>query len=139
VACESTAAACARAATERNGIAVAARGQAGTHGLVTVERDVGDLSGVLTRFLVVGPSGAFVENAATNDPTYRRLWLVEDDGKLEPATYVGRGARFDEIVVGPSRVALVVTTSARRPGPKAKSLALGYVPWSPRTPIVRVK
>ena len=139
VACESTAAACARAATERNGIAVAARGQAGTHGLVTVERDVGDLSGVLTRFLVVGPSGAFVENAATDDPTYRRLWLVEDDGKLEPARYVGRGARVDEIVVGPSRVALVVTTSARRPGPKAKSLALGYVPWSPRTPIVRVQ
>ncbi len=139
VACDSTAAACAQAGRTRDGIAIAARGQAESYGLVTVARDVGDLSGVLTRFLVLGRAGAFVENVSAHDPTYRRLWLVERDEKLEPARHAGSGARFDEIVVGGSRVALVVTTSPRRPAPKAKSLALGYLPWSPRTPLVRVQ
>lgn len=139
VACESTAAACGRAARDRDGIAIAARGQAEPYGLVTVERDVGDLSGVLTRFLVLAPAGAFVENVAGDDPTYRWLWLTETDEKLELARHSRRGARFDEIVVGGSHVALVITTSPSRPGPKARSLALGHLPWSPRTPIVRVQ
>jgi prephenate dehydrogenase len=139
VACDSTAAACGRAARDRDGVAIAARGQADPHGLVTVARDVGDLSGVLTRFLVLGPAGAFAAEAAEGDPTYRWLWLTETDEKLEPSKRSEGGARFDEIVVGGSHVALVVTTSPRRPGPKAKTLALGHLPWSPRTPVVRVQ
>ncbi len=91
VACESTAAACARASHDRNGIAIAARGQAESYGLVTVERDVGDLSGVLTRFLVLAPAGAFVENVSAGDPTYRWLWLTERDEGLEPARRSRRG------------------------------------------------
>ncbi len=138
VACDSTAAACARAGRERDGIAIAARGQAEPFGLVTVERDVGDLSGVLTRFLVLGRAGAFVENVGENDPTYRWLWLLESDERLAPARRRRHGARYDEIVVGGSRLTMVVTTSARPPAPKAKALPLGHLPWSPRTPIVRV-
>jgi len=139
VACDSTAAACARAGRDLDGIAIAARGQAEPYGLVTIERDVGDLSGVLTRFLILARAGTFVEKETAEDPTYRRLWLVERDEKLEPARKARLGPRFDEIVVGGSHIALVITTGSRRPGPKEKSYFLGYLPWSPRTPIVRVR
>lgn len=134
--CDSTAAACARAAANRDGIALAARGQAVQDGLVTVERDVGDLSGVMTRFLVLGLAGAFAGDAAENDPTYRWLWLVASDEELVPPS--AAGPRFDEIVVGTSHLALVVTTSPASPAPGAGALPLGYLPWSPRTPVVRV-
>ena len=80
IACDSTTAACSRVAAERRGIALAAQGQGERYGLSVLERDVGDLAGVVTRFLVIGRNGAFAEQDVADDPTYRSLWLMRSTG-----------------------------------------------------------
>ncbi|HVM54490.1 MAG TPA: prephenate dehydrogenase/arogenate dehydrogenase family protein [Acidimicrobiales bacterium] len=122
--CDSTIAACAAAAADPTVAALAPSGRE-LDGIVTVERDVGDLSGVLTRFLLVGRGGTFGDDVA-DAHVARDLWLVEDDG-----------ARFEERIVGTMGRALVVTTGAGDAQP-AGGVFLGRIPWSPRTPIVRV-
>jgi prephenate dehydratase/prephenate dehydrogenase len=135
IACDSTAAACTIVADRRAGIALVAQGQGVLYGLVLLERDVGDLAGVVTRFLVVGRPRTFVEGDAPDDPTYRSLWLLRG-GAAAAASLAG--PRFDETIVGPSGIALVVSTHDE-PAPRHDALPLGRIPWSPRTPIVRVK
>lgn len=106
-------------------------------GLVTLEREVDDLPGSLTRFLIVGPSGAFGEAVGGARPTLRRVWVGAGlrEGSLAAT---GNGARLDELLLDDAGRFLLVSSG---PGP-APSFAdrerfLGEIPWSPRTPVVR--
>ncbi len=134
---ESTASACVEVTRRGEGIALAASVSAAGAGLATVATNVGDLAGVLTRFLILGAEAAFGE--AGDAALVRALHLVGED--LAAARRRGQGSRdlgnprFDEVIVGKDGQALLVTTE---PLEDAGGVYLGRLPWSPRTPIVRV-
>lgn len=121
---DSTVAAIAEVASDPTLVVLAPSGREQLGGVVTIERDVGDLSGVLTRFLLIGRAGTFADDIG-DVHVARDLWLVADGD-----------TRFEERIVGTLGRGLVVTTADTEPVPGA--LHLGRIPWSPRTPIVRV-
>ncbi len=134
--CPSTADALGRLlAADGPAIALAASGAETDHPLVhVVEREIDDLSGSITRFLIVGPPGAFDEHRDGSDPTLRTIVLAPSVASI--ASLVGRGPGFDELLTDAGGNCLWVTSRPVSGLPDGVR-DLGAVPWSPRTPVVR--
>ena len=99
-----------------------------------VEREIDDLSGSITRFLIVGQPDAFDEHRDGSDPTLRRIVLSPSVPGI--AHLLGRGAGFDELLTAADGACLWVSSQSIADLP-AEVRDLGSVPWSPRTPVVR--
>ncbi len=134
---ESTAAALEHAAAhEGPAVALAGVDKGAAQGLHVVEREIDDLSGSITRFLVIGDTGAFGDPNPGSQPTLRQLWV--GDGASSPVPLLG-GAGFSELLADAEGRWLLVT-SLEAPGPESATggaMRLGTLPWSPRTPVVR--
>jgi len=134
---DSTAAALGLAAeAEAPAVALAGAGKGEALGLAVAERDVDDLSGSITRFLVVGRGEAFGELGDGSVPTLRRVWVGRTIAAALPLL-AGGGAGFDEFLVDAEERWLLVSSRDADPGSAPAAVPLGAVPWSPRTPVVR--
>ncbi len=100
------------------------------------EREVDDLSGSITRFLVVGQGGIFADFSPEFTPTMRALWL--GSGQVPPQCLAPGSASFDEILSDDSGNFLWITSRALTAEAVPSLRLLGRAPWSPRTPVVRV-
>ncbi|MEZ5281277.1 MAG: prephenate dehydrogenase/arogenate dehydrogenase family protein [Acidimicrobiales bacterium] len=135
----STAEACDAAATAGDAVAIARAGLKLPPALKVAEREVDDIAGALTRFLVIGRNGSFGDLIGGSDPTLRTLWIARNraliDGLVDDV-----GPAFDEVITSPSGQVLLVTSREEQPdGPMPDGLrTLGRVPWTPRTPLVRL-
>lgn len=135
--------------------AVALGGAGLAHGdLHVIEREVDDLSGSITRFIVVGAPGEFSPQRDGSDPTLRSVFIgaqVADALPLLP----GARAAFAELLTDDAGRFLLISSPAPapsdpagrsgrpdpagRPAPEPPRVRLlGTLPWSPRTPVVRV-
>ena len=134
--CASTADALGRLlACDGPAIALASSGAEADHPFVhVVEREIDDLSGSITRFLIVGQPGAFDEHRDGSDPTLRGIVLAPSVAAIAPL--VGRGPGFDELLTDADGNCLWVTSHPVADLPDGVR-DLGVVPWSPRTPVVR--
>lgn len=131
---DSTAAALERAARAPGpALALAGAGKGDGLGLHVVEREVDDLSGSITRFLVLGTDGAFGDLGGGSQPTLRRVWI---GGETPSAlALLSGGAGFDELLADDAGRWLLISSRDVAAAPGAT--LLGDVPWSPRTPVVR--
>jgi prephenate dehydratase/prephenate dehydrogenase len=119
----------------RPAVALAGAGQGANLPIRVARREVDDLSGSITRFLIVGDAAAFGESAVGSDPTVRSLWVGDSVSDLI-RLLEGGGAAIDELVRDDDgRFLLVSSRAPDQVGVGARFL--GQVPWSPRTPIVR--
>lgn len=140
VACDSTTEALALVAAAGAGeamVALAGAERGAALGLRVAEREVDDLSGSITRFLILGPPAAFGDLVGGSDPTLRTISV---SASLDPvlAQINRHEAAFDELLTSPEGECLWITSrpiDAEAPGLRH----LGRVPWSPRTPVVRVE
>lgn len=116
-------------------LAIASSGAEVDHPSVhVVEREIDDLSGSITRFIVVGAPDAFDAHSDGSDPTLRRIVLAPSVQTI--ASRLGRGPGFDELLTDADGNCLWV--SSRRQDDLPPGVRdLGAVPWSPRTPVVR--
>jgi prephenate dehydratase/prephenate dehydrogenase len=123
------------AAGEVTGVAIAGSGRAQTHAeLKVAEREVDDLSGSVTRFLIVGAPDSFGPFVGGSDPTLRSVTIGRTGGL---PTLGGGEASYEEILLdGAGQFLWVTSTEPGSQGPHSRYL--GRVPWSPRTPVVRV-
>lgn len=123
------------ALVERSAQPSVALGGAGLDGALRVaEREVDDLAGSITRFLVVGIEGGFAAPRDGSDPTLRSLWIGADLGAMAALLPAG-GAAYSEVLTdADGRFLLVSSSGSAAAGP---ARLLGTVPWSPRTPLVR--
>ena len=164
--CTSTAEACRLVQSSGTGIALAAAGLGDEFALDLARANVGNLAGALTRFLVVGRADTFGPPVRV-DATFRSVWIVGptvaapnpacrlDESSVRPGDEVGPaavdavvanrlgegsadGARYDEVLRGPSGALLVISTRADRLDGVTDARFLGTIPWSPRTPLVVV-
>ena len=136
VPCDSTAAALERAASaETPAIALAGVGKGEALGLRVLEREVDDLSGSITRFVILGDRDAWGAFAGGSRPTLRRLWVGDDPA--DAIALLGGGAGFDELLTDADGRWLLVSSRSDAPAVPPGAHALGAVPWSPRTPVVR--
>jgi len=132
---ESTAAALERAArADAPALALAGAGKGDALGLSVVEREVDDLSGSITRFLVIGTDGAFGDLGGGSQPTLRRVWIGSETADALPL--LSGGAGFDELLADAEGRWLLISSRSAEEGSGSATL-LGEVPWSPRTPVVR--
>jgi len=99
-----------------------------------VEREIDDLSGSITRFVIVGRPDAFADHRDGSDPTLRRIVVAPSVGSI--ASLIGRGAGFDELLTDSSGQCLWVSSQSVS-DLQPDVCDLGSVPWSPRTPVVR--
>lgn len=106
--------------------------------LRVVEREVDDIAGSITRFVIIGQPGRFGPMRGGSDPTLRSLWLTPDAARLH-FVLTAAGPAFDEIVTASTGHVLLVSSRDRWPAAELDSevLSLGRIPWSPRTPLVR--
>lgn len=119
----------------RPAIAIASSGAEADHPSVhVVEREIDDLSGSITRFLIVGRPGVFDTHRDGSDPTLRSIVLAPSVASI--AHLIGRGVGFDELLTDPDGQCLWVSSHPASDLP-AGVRGLGEVPWSPRTPVVR--
>ncbi len=119
----------------RSDEAAVALGGVGLEGALQVaEREVDDLSGSITRFLVVGEEGVFAPQRDGSDPTRRSVWIGADAADVVPLLPTG-GAAYSEVLTDAEGRFLLVTSSAAVAEGRARRL--GVLPWSPRTPLVR--
>jgi prephenate dehydratase len=155
--CTSTAEACRLVQSSGTGIALAAAGLGDEFALDLARANVGNLAGALTRFLVVGRADTFGPPVRV-DATFRSVWIVgppiagaplSDSSTREVGAGGGvsvsrlgegsaDGARYDEVLRGPSGAMLVISTRADRLDGVTDARFLGTIPWSPRTPLVVV-
>jgi prephenate dehydratase/prephenate dehydrogenase len=146
--CTSTAEACRLVQSTGAGIALAAAGLGDEFALDLARANVGNLAGALTRFLVVGRADTFGPPVRV-DATFRSVWIVGPPvaGSGSAGAGVGLrrlgegsadGARYDEVLRGPSGAMLVISTGADRLDGVTDARFLGTIPWSPRTPLVVV-
>jgi prephenate dehydratase/prephenate dehydrogenase len=146
--CTSTAEACRLVQSTGAGIALAAAGLGDEFALDLARANVGNLAGALTRFLVVGRADTFGPPVRV-DATFRSVWIVgppvADSGSAGAGVGLRRlgegsadGARYDEVLRGPSGAMLVISTRADRLDGVTDARFLGTIPWSPRTPLVVV-
>ena len=104
-------------------------------GLRVAEREVDDLSGSITRFLVIGAEGEFAPQRDGSDPTLRTAWIGRDAAEVAALLPVGESA-FTELLTDQEGRFLLV--SSRSAGARFEGVRLlGTLPWSPRTPLVR--
>jgi hypothetical protein len=89
----------------------------------------------VTRFLIVGAPDSFREFVGGSDPTLRSITIGRAGGL---PTLGGGKASYEEVLLDDQGQFLWVTST--EPGPVAgpDTRYLGRVPWSPRTPVVRV-
>ena len=138
VPCDSTVAALERVANSAEpAVGLAGPDQAGTLGLKVAERDVDDLSGSITRFLLLGLPDTFGAVQGGSDPTVRSIW-VGNRAADALAAIAGEGPAFDELLTDAEGRCLWVTSRTFADGVPASGRFLGRAPWSPRTPVVRV-
>lgn len=134
--CSSTAEACARVRETGSGVALAAAGLAEEFDLSLARASVGNLAGALTRFLVLGLEGSF-DPPPRSDAILRSVWI--GDHSLVRLLESREGGRFDEVLQGPSgRTLLVSTVSPSEVHDNHGARLVGFIPWSPRTPLVVV-
>ena len=126
----STAAACEIAASDPECVALADPQLAAAGGLIVVHNDVGDLAGVVTRFLVFTRSEGAGEPADANS-TWRYLYLVGGDAQVDRPE-----SAYMEVVTGAEGLSMLIS-SAELSLPDGTRY-LGRVPWAPRTPVTRV-
>jgi prephenate dehydratase/prephenate dehydrogenase len=139
--CTSTAEACRLVQSSGTGIALAAAGLGDEFALDLARANVGNLAGALTRFLVVGRADTFGPPVRV-DATFRSVWIVGPGAVGPGGAGLGEGsvdgARYDEVLRGPSGAMLVISTRADRLDGVTDARFLGTIPWSPRTPLVVV-
>lgn len=135
----STAESCDRAAEAQDAVAIARAGIELPPELKVAEREVDDIAGALTRFLVIGRAGSFGDLVGGSDPTLRTLWIARSRELIDDLTD-SLGPAFDEIITSPSGQVLLVTSRESEPeGALPEGVrTLGRVPWTPRTPLVRL-
>ncbi|MFD1721291.1 prephenate dehydratase domain-containing protein [Amnibacterium endophyticum] len=102
--------------------------------LRVAEREVDDLSGSITRFLVVGVEGEFAAQREGADPTLRSLWVGGSAADAVALLPTG-GAVYSEVLTDADGRFLLVSSGTNAEAGAARRL--GVLPWSPRTPIVR--
>ena len=132
---DSTAAALEQAiASDVPAVALGGAGLA-TGDLHVAEREVDDLSGSITRFVVIGAPGEFAPQRDGSDPTLRSVRIGARAADALPLL-TGAGAAFAELLTDDAGRFLLISsaTGEERPGVRL----LGTLPWSPRTPVVRV-
>lgn len=139
--CTSTAAALEQVASgELRGVALAGA-ESRVAGLRVAEREVDDLAGSITRFLLLGPPGGFGDPAIGSDPTLRSVVVAASLHDIAPAL-TGTTPSFDELLRDADGRVLWITSRALDHDALAELGAgvvhLGRAPWSPRTPVVRV-
>ena len=105
-------------------------------GLRVLEREVDDLSGSITRFIILGAPDAWGDFAGGSRPTLRRLW-VGDSIADATALIAAGGAGFAELLSDADGRWLLVTSRTEDDVVAGGARALGALPWSPRTPVVR--
>lgn len=135
--CASTADACRLAAESPDRVAIVRAGLDLPDVLRVAEREIDDIAGALTRFLVIGRAGMFGELIGGSDPTLRSLWIAASRADLEP-TMNDQGPAFDEIITSPTGKVLLVTSRGAMATETDDLRFLGRVPWTPRTPLVRL-
>jgi len=144
--CASTADAL-RTVSESPSPAVALAGEGRGEGLhlKVAEREVDDLSGSITRFLIVGQPGCFGDLVGGSAPTLRSIYLAESLAHVAAVLGATVGEPgFDEVLSDSAGRALWVTSrtlgdAGTRALGAAGMRSLGRAPWSPRTPVVRVE
>lgn len=138
VVCDSTTDALRRVAQhEGPAVALAGEGKGAALGLKVAEREVDDLAGSITRFLILGPPGGFGALVGGSDPTLRTIHVAGSIEAVTAALAAGHAA-YDEVVSDPQARCLWVTSREFVPEAGSGLRSLGRAPWSPRTPIVRV-
>jgi len=125
------------AASDEPCVALAGAGLGTSRELRVAESEVDDLSGSLTRFLVLGRPGTFGEMTGGSDPTLRTVWIASSNGALA-SVLSGKGPAFDEFITASSGRTLLVT-SRTSTASHSDVRSLGRVPWTPRTPLVRLE
>lgn len=154
VVCASTAEALRRVAeSEVPAVALAGEGRGEPLGLKVAEREVDDLSGSITRFVILGPPGGFGELVGGSDPTLRCIYLASSLAAVtaaltDPGGPVDRSGMpsaaavphpaYDEVLSDAEGRCLWVTSREMVPGLEGLR-SLGRAPWTPRTPLVRVQ
>jgi hypothetical protein len=99
---------------------------------------VDDLSGSITRFVVVGAPGEFAPQRDGSDPTVRSVRIGASADDALPLLR-GSGAAFAELLTDDAGRFLLISSAAGVDGPAPEGVRLlGTLPWSPRTPVVRV-
>ena len=106
-----------------------------TGGLHVIEREVDDLSGSITRFVVLGAPGEFAPQRDGSDPTLRSVRIGARAEDALPLL-AGSGAAFAELLTDDAGRFLLISSAAGTETPGVR--LLGMLPWSPRTPVVRV-
>jgi prephenate dehydratase/chorismate mutase/prephenate dehydratase len=106
-----------------------------TGDLRVIEREVDDLSGSITRFLVLGAPGEFAPQRDGSDPTVRSVRIGARAEDALPLL-TGAGAAFSELLTDDAGRFLLISSAAAAEAPGVR--LLGTLPWSPRTPVVRV-
>jgi hypothetical protein len=102
-----------------------------------IEREVDDLSGSITRFLVLGVPGEFAPQRDGSDPTLRSVLVGARAEDALPLLTAGRAA-FAELLTDDAGRFLLITSDQSGRTTGAGVRLLGTLPWSPRTPVVRV-
>lgn len=103
------------------------------------EREVDDLAGSITRFLILGARTSFGEFSTEHVPTIRSVWLgrsQDPDNKPDVKPLSGE-ASYQETLVDHDGNFVLITSRPVTADLRGLRL-LGAVPWSPRTPVVRV-
>lgn len=138
VVCPSTADALRRVAEEPGpAVALAGEGKGEALGLKVAEREVDDLSGSITRFVILGRPGGFGALVGGSDPTLRSILLSDSVAAVTAALAQGHAA-YDELLSDAAGRCLWVTSRGYAAPPPGVRL-LGRAPWTPRTPLVRVE
>ncbi len=106
--------------------------------LRVIEREVDDLSGSITRFLVLGAPGEFAPQRDGSDPTLRSVRVGARAADALPLL-ARDGAAFSELLTDDAgRFLLISSAPGDGSGDPEGVRLLGTLPWSPRTPVVRV-
>lgn len=107
-------------------------------GLKVGEREVDDIGGSITRFLILGTPGVFQPFSAEYTPTLRDIWVGGAAGGLWSLLGAQTDGAFDEVLSDGQGNALWITSRRLAPSALPSMRLLGTAPWSPRTPVVRV-
>lgn len=128
------------AADAEGAVALARAGAPTPAGVRVAEREVDDLSGSITRFLILGKPATFGDLEPGWNPTLRHVWVAADGRAVLDAMTDASAARsgFDEILTAEGGEVLWVTSRDVPHDRVRGGRYLGRAPWSPRTPIVRV-
>lgn len=106
--------------------------------LHVIEREVDDLSGSITRFVVIGAPGEFAPQQDGSDPTLRSVRIGARAADALPLL-AGGGAAFAELLTDDSGRFLLISSAPGGTATQPEGVRLlGTIPWSPRTPVVRV-